>query len=90
MSNRKKKWGTHVIEVEQKGDVISWNYEGDRTGGYVRIEVERDGWVFVVTDEEEGAAMFPSALLSRVRNLLRDPSPDTPPDPQSSTRSTTP
>ena len=70
-AKRKQQWGALPLEVEERSGGVSWQYADGGGGGCVRIDVTKDGWAFVVTDDEEGSAMFPDVLIPAVCRLLR-------------------
>lgn len=73
---RKKKCGVHTILVTPaKEGHIAWEYapegSGRLRGGYVSVTTDNN-WLYVSTDDSEGTAMFPKALLKEVLRELRE------------------
>jgi len=67
----KRKWGAHTINVSEENGRIVWVYDSKHGGGgYVEITSGGD-WVYVSTDDYEGTAMFPSAILKEVIRALK-------------------
>lgn len=73
---RKRKWGVHTISVEHpRNGFYGWGYvqqDGSLNHcAHVEVYGQMGEFVYVATDDYEGTAMFPSALIDDVIRELR-------------------